>query len=207
MKLLFNIFKTKGINSYLIISACFLLNAQAFPQSNTNLDIFYTMADSSVNNFISNIPQSSENVGVVLNLGDSYSIFSNRIINTLTTSGRKFTDEKNGDVNVNYVIDEISVEYGEIFRDGLFGDYMVPRNLQLRGNYLLNGRLSLFREFTYSFTDTIKYDEIDLVENESFEFTKGKVPAEPFFTSLLEPVVAVGTAALAVILFFTIRSR
>lgn len=165
------------------------------------------MADSSVNNFISNIPQSSENVGVVLNLGDSYSIFSNRIIHTLTSSGRKITDDKNGDVNVNYVIDEISVEYGEIFRDGLFGDYLVPRNLQLRGNYLLDGSLSLFREFVYSFTDTIKYDEIDLVENESFEFTKGKVPAEPFFTSLLEPVVAVGTAALAVILFFTIRSR
>jgi hypothetical protein len=40
-----------------------------------------------------------------------------------------------------------------------------------------------------------------------YNFTKGDVPPEPFFSSLLEPTVAIVTTALAVALFFAIRSN
>ncbi len=191
-----------------IITLIYFFNADFLSaQPKTNLDIFYMMVDSSVNNFISQVPPSDKSIKLGLSLGDSYSIFNNKIINNINSSGKKLSDVSNDAITVNYVIDNIHVEYGEIFRDGLFGDYCITRNLLLKGNYLVGIDSALYNEFSFSFNDTIKFDEINLVENNSFEFTKGKIPAEPFFSSLFEPIVAVGTAALAVILFFTIRSK
>jgi hypothetical protein len=57
------------------------------------------------------------------------------------------------------------------------------------------------------YIDTIKVDDIKNLENISFKFTTGSLPPEPFFSGLFEPVFALGTAAAAVILFFTIRSK
>jgi len=165
------------------------------------------MVDSSVNSFISQVPPSDKNIKLILNLGDRYSFFNNKIINEINSSEKKLIDRSNDAITVNYVIENINVDYGEIFRDGFFGDYLITRNLLLKGNYLIGTNSALFNEFSYSFNDTIKFDEINLIENGSFEFTRGKIPAEPFFSSLFEPIVAVGTTALAVILFFTIRSK
>jgi len=165
------------------------------------------MVDSSVNSFISQVPPSDKNIKLILNLGDRYSVFNNKIINEINSSEKKLTDRSNDAITVNYVIENINVDYGEIFRDGFFGDYLITRNLLLKGNYLIGTDSALFNEFSYSFNDSIKFDEINLIENGSFEFTRGKIPAEPFFSSLFEPIVAVGTTALAVILFFTIRSK
>jgi hypothetical protein len=176
-------------------------------QSKTNLDIFYTLVDSSVNDFLSQIPETEDSVELELNLGESYSIFENKIIADLYSSGKFLAEKNNNAQHINYIIDDAKVEYGEISRDGFFGDYFIPRKISLKGNYLVRINSASFKEFNYLFNDTIRYDEIKDVENESFPFTKGDVPSEPFFSGLFEPIVAIGTAALAVILFFTIRSK
>jgi hypothetical protein len=56
-------------------------------------------------------------------------------------------------------------------------------------------------------TDTIWVKDINTLENESFDFTKGQIPTEPFFLSIWEPVIAIGIAAAVIILFFSIRSQ
>ena len=178
-----------------------------FAQSKTNLDIFYMLVDSSVNDFMSQVPQSEDSVELELNLGESYSIFENKIIADLYSSGKILAEKNKNAKQINYIIDDANVEYGEIFRDGFFGDYFISRKISLRGNYLVRINSASFNEFNYTSNDTIKYDEIIDVENESFPFTRGDIPSEPFFSGLFEPVVAIGTAALAVILFFTIRSK
>jgi hypothetical protein len=182
-------------------------------QPETNLDIFYKLVDSSANDFISQIPQLEDSVDLKLNLGESYSVFSNKIIAALYSNGKIVVIENlepaigKDAISVNYIIDDANVKYGEIFRDGFFGDYYIHRNISLKGNYLIHTNSAFYKEFNFSFNDTIRYDEIKSVENISFPFTRGKVPAEPFFSGLFEPIVAIGTAALAVILFFTIRSK
>jgi hypothetical protein len=176
-------------------------------QPETNLDIFYKIVDSSASEFISQIPESEDSVKLELNLGESYSVFGNKVVATLFSSGKIVANDSKDVIKINYIIDDANVKYGEIFRDGFFGDYFVPRNLNIKGNYLIYTNSALYKEFNFSFTDTVRYDEIKSVENISFPFTQGKVPAEPFFSGLFEPIVAVGTAALAVILFFTIRSK
>ncbi|RPI71112.1 MAG: hypothetical protein EHM47_10935 [Ignavibacteriales bacterium] len=188
----------------LSISGSFSNSVNAQPK--TNLDVFYTLVDSTVDIFISRIPQTSDSVKLELTLGSSYSIFGNKIISSLHTSGKYLTEDKNA-VTINYIMDDAKVAYGEIFRDGFFGDYYIQRKINVRGNFLVSNQSSSYKEFNISYNDSIRYDEVNLVENESYLFTKGQLPPEPFFSGLFEPIVALGTAALAVILFFTVRSK
>ena len=192
---------------FLISAVLVFSNSGIFAQPKTNLDIFYMLVDSSVNDFMSQVPQSEDSVELELNLGESYLIFENKIIADLYSSGKILAEKNKNAKQINYIIDDANVEYGEIFRDGFFGDYFISRKISLRGNYLVRINSGSFKEFNYTSNDTIKYDEIIDVENESFPFTRGDIPSEPFFSGLFEPVVAIGTAALAVILFFTIRSK
>ena len=94
-----------------------------------------------------------------------------------------------------------------MFRDGFLGEYFVLRKISLSGSYNFSGKKIFTQDFSYLLQDTVGVDDITLLENSAYPFTQGKLPPEPFFSGILEPLVAVGTAALAVILFFTIRSK
>ena len=155
----------------------------------------------------SQINADEDSINLKLNLGESYSIFENKILADLYAAGKFITEKNNNLLSVSYTIDRAKTEYGEIFRDGFFGDYFIQRKISLGGNYFIRTNSGSFKEFNIAVEDTIRYDEINEVENNSFPFTKGEVPSEPFFSGLFEPVVAIGTAALAVVLFFTIRSK
>jgi hypothetical protein len=105
------------------------------------------------------------------------------------------------------MIDEAATSYGEIYRDGVLGDYYIPRTIIFSGDYNITGNTVLTHSFNFAYHDTVNVDSVTSLENAAYPFTRGKLPAEPFFSGILEPVIAVGTAALAVILFFTIRSK
>jgi hypothetical protein len=88
---------------------------------------------------------------------------------------------------------------------------MVQRKISLKGNFFITASgtsdANYSSEFIYYQLDSINVDDIKNFENSSFKFTQGTIPPEPFFTGLFEPVFALGTAAAAVILFFTVRSK
>jgi hypothetical protein len=177
-------------------------------QTESNLENFYSLVDSASTLLLKDISYAKE-VNLELNLGNDYSIFANQIRGKLLSNGMKLVSESSYLVDllkVDFVIDNCSVEYGDSFRDGFFGDFFIERNLKLTGNYLISSKPELIKlELTK--TDTINADDYEKVENRSFPFTRGKPPEEPFFSSLLEPVLAVGAAAVAVILFFSVRSK
>jgi hypothetical protein len=50
--------------------------------------------------------------------------------------------------------------------------------------------------------DSVNYDNINKIENYSLPFTRGTLPSEPLTPSLLEPIIAVSSAVLTIILFF-----
>lgn len=201
----------------------FFCSCRLFPQINpdsaqgikSNLDIFYILADSSAGKAESFIPGNSKQIILQLNLGNDYSILGNQIISflqknqSIVLSGN---DEMNRNsreelTGVSFVIDNANVKYGEMFRDGFLGDYYIQRNILLSGNFTINTPSVKYIPFSFISADTVRADELRNLENSSFPFTQGKIPAEPFFSGLLEPAIAIGTAAVAVFLFFTIRSR
>jgi len=174
-------------------------------QTKTNLEVFYNLVDSSVTQFVyfSNPPAK---IKVEMNNGDVYSIFNNQLLGDLKNKGIVPATQMRDSLPLfSYTIEKPLTQYTDIFRDGFLGPFLVQREISLQGNYFYSG--SGKKEFYYSYSDTVKVDDIKNLENISFKFTNSTLPPEPFFTGLFEPVVALGTAAAAVILFFTVRSR
>jgi hypothetical protein len=141
-----------------------------------------------------------------MNSGDVYAVFNNQVLGDLKAKGVTYSIDKSDNFPVlSYTIDKTFTQYTNIFRDGFLGPFLVQREIFLKGSYLYS--VSGKKEFAFNSIDTVKVDDIKNLENVSYKFTNGTIPPEPFFTGLFEPVVALGTAAAAVILFFTVRSK
>ncbi|MCL5030477.1 MAG: hypothetical protein M1480_15810 [Bacteroidetes bacterium] len=201
------------LNYVIFLSALllFLSPSKIFSQSNAaNLQIFYKLADSAASSLDQRIPASQKNVKLNLILGSAYNIFGNEIISSLNNNGRNIVNENVKDSSfaaVSFIIDNAKVTYGKLFKKSIFGEFYTTRNLILSGSYVLFSSDAKSYNFKFSYSDTITTSDLKNIENTSYPFTQGQLPAEPFFSSIYEPVIAVGTAALTVILFFTIRSK
>ena len=179
-------------------------------QSLTNLDVFYALTDSLVDQISLQIPSDEKDILLELNLGQSYSLFSNNIIERFKENGKEIyfqSSDVTKILRVDIVMEGAGVEYGEMFRDGFFGTHYVQRYSAIYGNYLISTSGEFKQEFEITQIDTVKVDDINSLENPSYPFTQAAVPPEPFISGLAEPVIAIGTAALVIVLFFTIRSE
>ena len=188
-----------------IIVIFFVLNFVSYSQTKTNLEIFNTLVDSSVVKINDVLAPGENQVRLNFNSGSAYNVFQNQVIYSFQKLGKK-VNKDSGEV-ITYSIESASVNYGDMFRDGFLGSFYLPRNLKLTGNYSVEKGTINAGKFNIAFADTVAVDSVYGLENSSFPFTKGEIPSEPFFSSLLGPVVAIGSAAVAVILFFTVRSK
>jgi hypothetical protein len=187
-----------------------LISGIIFPQTKTNLQVLYSLNDSLVNQISEDIPQNNDKIVLTLNLGDTYSIFSNHIKNDFIENGKEiFTipQEELDLPEINIVLEEAGVQYGEVDRDGWFGDYYVPRTLLIKGHYVNTASNKELQQYFITAIDTVKVEELESLENNSFPFTKGNIPAEPFLSSVWEPIIAIGVAAAAILLLFSVRSK
>ncbi len=158
----------------------------------------------------SEIPSNEKQILLTLNLGQSYSLFSNSIKERFIKNEKEILDQPPGELKiptVNIVMEGAGVEYGEMFRSGFFGTHYIQRYSTIFGNYLQTFSDQGIQKFEITCIDTIKVEEISSLENPAYPFTQASIPPEPFLSGLAEPIIAIGTAALVVVLFFTIRSE
>ena len=182
-----------------------LFQSPVFPQTISNLDVFYSLTDSASHSLLSDLGDIKK-IDLLFDLGIDYPVFANRIRGELLRNGIGFSPDNSGSAKVNFVIDNAQVNYSEPRKNGIFGDFFTERSIKLSGNYFIPEK-SKVNKFVFTAKDTVRVDDIEEIENRSFPFTQGEIPPEPFFSSLLEPVVALGTAAVTVILFFSVRSK
>ena len=209
---MFNYFSNKNpvCNLRIVFLAVLLIPGNIYSQTKTNLEVFYSLNDTLVSRIAKDIPLNGDKVILTLNLGDTYSIFSNHIKNGFIKNGNELFAIPQREINlpeINIVLEEAGVQYGELDRNGWFGDYFVPRKLFIEGNYLNTASDKGIQQFFITAIDTVKVEELELLENDSFPFTKGNIPAEPFLSSVWQPVIAIGVAAAAILLFFSVRSK
>lgn len=102
------------------------------------------------------------------------------------------------------------VQYSNIRRDGLFGSRMVDRRVTVGTSVKLvdksSGAILFADQMEEYYTDSIAVSDLEAVEDESLPFTRGKIPEGGFFSSIIEPLVALGAVAVAVLLLFHVRS-
>lgn len=194
----------------LTIIIIFCLNFVLYAQIKTNLEIVDSLIGLSVSEINSSEPNKNLMFEFKFNSPQEYSTMSNSVIEKLQKTDFKLnSEEKNNSEILNYSIKNIFVEYPEMFRDGIFGEYLVKRKIKLDGSFYFssNGNLGKVTNFEFNFSDTLAYEEINSIQNIAYGFTSPEIPSEPFFSSLVEPTIAIGTAAIAVYLFFNVRSK
>ena len=208
--MIYDLFKISGVvsKSLRFLFLILLLQSALYSQTVSNLDRFYILVDSASNLLIRDL-KDIKKINLELNFGVDYSVFANKVRGNLLRSGIQLVsdnpDEQNF-VRVNFVVDNSFVEYSEPEKDGIFGDFFTKRTTELSGNYFISNH-SKVNDFKLTAVDTINVEEVENVENRSYPFTQGELPPEPFFSSLLEPVIAIGAAAAVIILFFSVRSK
>ena len=102
----------------IIIITIFIFGS-AFPQSKTNLENFYSLNDSLISQIINELPADQKEILLKLNLGESYSIFSNHIKNIFITNRKKIFEIPPGELRlpeINIVMENAGVKYGELER-------------------------------------------------------------------------------------------
>ena len=185
-----------------------ILNTSNYSQTISNLDQFYTLIDSASSLLLKDLGDVKK-INLELNFGVDYSVFANKVRGNLLRSGIQLIGNKPDEQNfvrVNFVVDDSYVGYSEPEKDGIFGNYFAERTIELSGNYFISNQ-SQVKDFKITAIDTINVENVEYVENRYYPFTRGDLPTEPFFSSILEPVIAIGAAAVVIILFFSVRSK
>jgi len=188
----------------------FFFSSQIFSQQLTNLEKIYELIDNSGKDISLIIKSRNEEFGLKLSCPAELNILEQRVRFAFSRESLNFN--KNTPLSeavLNYNVDNAGINYKRVFKDGWFGDLLVEREAVLKGTFVLESKGMFLKsdKFEYAELDTVKLDDISKLENMSLPFTKNEVPPEPFFSGLLEPVIAVGTAVVTVILFFTVRSK
>ena len=192
-----------------IVLLFLLINVSHQAQTKINLDVFKVLVDSSITEALVNISDSPKDIYLDLKLGSSYAILEDQIFKSIKAHKKNISLISNPSENIglSYSIENAVVNYGEIFRDGFLGDHFVERKVFISGSYRFQDKEVKIKDFYFDNIDTVKFDEIQILENSSYPFTKGEIPSEPFLSNLFEPLVAITTAAVVIALFFTVRSK
>jgi len=200
----------KNFFSLLFTLSYFFLAAQLSAQPRTNLEVINSLIGSSAQEIAGEINSKSVEFFIDNKSPDEFSFLNEQLISGLTKNDIKINvDTISTNNKIIYSLSDAGVFYSDIFRSGLFGEYLIERKFKLSGSYIIekNGSVTNSESFNLTKIDTINYDFINIIETPSLTFTQGNIPSEPFFPSIIEPLIAIAAVAITVILFFTVRSK
>lgn len=184
----------------------FLFANPVYAQQISNLQIFKNLSDSISNKIVETLPEGISILGFSHNYSNDLNILYDFIKAKLINSGMKITTESEYDEKLSLSFSDAKVEYKNLFKDHLFGNFFMTREITLFGSFILERKNKVF-DFNLGFSDTVAFDNYTKLESKLYPITEGIPPKEPFFSNLIEPVIAIAATATAVVLFFTIRSK
>lgn len=185
--------------------------AQETPDSPpTNLQLFRRIAaELATRSFRSAVPSDSSTVELTVLPQDIDWVVEQDIAKALTGNGGWIV-RSHGAVTAEFGVLDLHVSYDNIRREHIFGPKVVDRSvgvtLHARITDTLNGASSISEERSASVRDTVFVSDLDRLEASTIHATRGVLPPEGIFENLAEPLIVLGTVAVAVVLLFTVRS-
>jgi len=193
----------------IVIVLTSVLSSGLFSQTLSNLERINLLVDASTKEISSATQDTTQSYKLVNKTLNEYNILNTRVVAGLSKNGIMIDNDSSLPNKISYTISDAGVEYSDLFRNGLFGEYLMGRRFDLKGHYVVekNGVVIKSNTFELSRMDTISYNNFAFVENNSLPFTKANVPSEPFLPSIVEPVIVITAVAVTIILLFTVRSK
>ncbi len=117
----------------------------------------------------------------------------------------------NADYDIVFENTKLKTNYKDIFSSSFLSSKKVKRKIEVKYfNKIIDNSTNVeiySNNINESYEDDFLLDNLEQVENSSYEFTKGQLPEENLLDKVLIPAVVVGASAVAIILFFVIRSK
>ena len=117
----------------------------------------------------------------------------------------------NADYDIVFENTKLKTNYKDIFSSSFLSSKKVKRKIEVKYfNKIIDNSSNVeiySNNINESYEDDFLLDNLEQVENSSYEFTKGQLPEENLLDKVLIPAVVVGASAVAIILFFVIRSK
>jgi hypothetical protein len=173
-------------------------------QVKTNLQLFEALLDSSVVSMKNSFAYSKID-SVICILPSEAQTLSAYTLSAVKKNTSTSSLEKAEPRIIMYTIEDVQIQYPEIGKYSFFGDNFLVRKAMLKGNMYTGTKIDSIHHFSFASTDTIPLSEKGNVELQNNKFTTAPLPAEPIFSSLLEPVIGVATIAVTTYLLFTVR--
>jgi hypothetical protein len=106
---------------------------------------------------------------------------------------------------------KLRTNYKEVFTSSFLGNKRVKRKIDVVFLYkILDNKTEeeiYSNTINESFEDDFLLDNLEQIERSNYTFTKENLPDENLFEKFLVPAVIVAASAVAIILFFVIRSK
>ncbi|MFH0735924.1 MAG: hypothetical protein V1773_15355 [bacterium] len=190
-----------------ILFLFFLVTCNVFSQPSTNIEQINLLLKEVCNQITNNC---GNNIYMEYDSPPNMGFFKNRLELFLTEKGKTIYDSSFANLyDLYFTIENTGVKYKNITKSGFFGDYFVEREVFLTGSYNIknNGKIIFSTNVNKTVIDSVNYDDINKIENYSLPFTRSPLPSEPLAPSLLEPVIAISSAIITIVLFFIVRSK
>lgn len=180
-----------------------------FCQVKTNAEKFYGLIEKSVSAVLNGKVKNDSRVFVDFSLPERFQLLKSSLLEKTSSFVMVNPQKDNSDFILTYSIEDAKVRYGDTFTKSFLGRNYVEREVALKGFANLNKpseNISTNR-FEYAERDTVEYAGLRELGSPAYPFTNPEIPAEPFFSSIWEPIIAIGVAVTTVYLLFTVRSK
>lgn len=192
----------------LVFTIIVFFAAPLLSQVKDNLNVYYDLIDRSVAKVDSAVNVSKENLFVKISVPQPLEQLKSKVILAFQQKGYKVKEENDGLI-LNYILIDALLNYKNSYKDGLFGDVLCDREINLSGSYFIADNKGVGEPVYFNFTntDTVIVDEIQNLESKVLPFARGELPQPPLLSNLMEPAIVIGALITTVILFFTVRSK
>ena len=205
MKRLFQI-----ISVLLIVGTICFATDTKIPSSHRS--ILQRLAHSAISMAVEeNVSHSFTAVSFSMDTTGLHSVVRNDVINALLSKNiLVYTNVSSADTIVGCLAQDPFLSYGEVFTESWFGARKVERTIsltmQITISSLSSNAILYSKKFIVSNTDTVLYSDIQNLEDPSLPVRSLSLPQLSLFDSFLEPMIITVASAVAIYLFFTIRS-
>ncbi|MBP1656968.1 MAG: hypothetical protein H6Q31_1569 [Bacteroidetes bacterium] len=184
--------------------------AEESASSRPTLHIMQDMMTSAADSLFALIPSSGLTVQTTLLPPATHWYLEQPALDALRKRDLVPSQSPDADYLAEFGVTRGGVLYENLRRTWFLGSQIVDRSVHLTVWMKLverkTGTVLAARESMRSFTDTVDVADVETLETPGIPATRGALPPAGLFGSLVEPVVLVGSIAVAIVLLFSVRS-
>ena len=177
----------------------------------TNLDLMQVLAER-IGGRVAETLRQSDSSRVVIQIFPKESgwYVERGVLRGFTAGGLQPVASGNAAYVAEFGISKLHVRYENVRREGIFGPKLIDRKVYVGMSVKVtdqhSGAVLISNTMEDEIGDSIQMSDVASVESAHLPVTMGALPREGFFSNVAEPLIALGSIALAVFLLFHVRS-